>query len=121
VKGWRVVQIINRAESFLVRLVCALCGEKCRADDFWLAFPPGDVAEGRFVHRRCTSGRLESAFGVKRVVLLQGAEAMKRVAESLDEAADPALVKRPKAARARPLPGDAAPDIQRPVRKARLQ
>ena len=114
-----MVQIINRAESFLVRLVCALCGEKCRADDFWLAFPPGDVAEGRFVHRRCTSGRLESAFGVKRVVLLQGVEAMKRVAESLDTA-DPALVKR-KATRMRPLPGDPAPDVQRAMRKARLQ
>jgi hypothetical protein len=65
--------------------------------------------------------QLSDCTTVKRVVLLQGVEAMKRVAESLDEAADPALVKRPKAARARPLPGDAAPGVQRTMHKARLQ
>jgi hypothetical protein len=73
------------------------------------------------MHRRCTSGQVEAAFGVKRVVLLQGVEAMRRVAEGLDEAADVDLVKQARTARRMPLQGVPVPDVQRPMRKAQLR
>ena len=116
-----MVQILNRGDVFTVRLACTICGERCRLDELWLAFPPGEEVDGYWVHRECTLlGRMASVFGVRRLVLMRGEDALRRVAEGLEEAADPALVKRPKATRTRPLPGDAAPGIQRAVRKARL-
>jgi hypothetical protein len=107
-RGLRMVRVINRGDSFFVRLPCRICGERCRLSALWLAFPPGEEVDGYWVHRDCVSSRVESTFGVRRLVLMRGEDALRRVAEGLEEAADPSLVKRPKATRPRPLPGAAA-------------
>jgi hypothetical protein len=89
-----MVQVLNRGETFAVRLACTICGERCRMDELWLAFPPGEAVEGEWVHRECTSGRIESVFGTRRVTLMRGLEAIRQLAAALDEAADhPALAR----------------------------
>jgi hypothetical protein len=45
------------------------------------------------VHSECTSRQIESAFGTKRVVLMNGLEALRRLAESLQDSADPGLTR----------------------------
>jgi hypothetical protein len=85
-KGWHKVQIVNRGDSFIVRLACAVCGERCRLSELWLGFPPGEFVQGQWVHDTCVSGKAEATFGSKRIVLMRGADALRRVAESLDDA-----------------------------------
>jgi hypothetical protein len=94
-KGSIMVQVVNSGETFAIRLACTLCGERCRRlDELWLAFPPGEAVQGQWVHRACVSGRVESAFGTKRVVLMNGFEALRRVAQSLQDVDDdPALAR----------------------------
>ena len=93
-KGSVMVQVLNRGEVFAVRLACTICGERCRLDQLWLAFPPGEAVQGAWVHRECTSGQVESAFGTRRLVLMRGRDALQRLAEALDDTADdPALAR----------------------------
>jgi hypothetical protein len=116
-----MVQVLNRGESFVVRLACTICGERGKLGDLWLAFPPGEDVEGQWTHRRCVEGRVESAFGTKRLVLMNGHEALKRLAGVLDDSADVSLVKRPKAGRRLPWQGEAAHGVQRHAYKARTR
>lgn len=116
-----MVQIFNRGDSFIVRLACTICGERCRLDQLWLAFPSGESVQGQWVHETCVSGKAEATFGSKRIVLMRGADALRRVAESLDDAADVSLRKRTRAAQKLPVPGAAALGVQRHAVKTRLQ
>jgi hypothetical protein len=89
-----MVQIVSRGDSFIVRLACTVCGERCRLSELWLGFPPGEFVQGQWVHDTCVSGKAEATFGSKRIVLMRGSDALRRVAESLDDgAADPVLAR----------------------------
>lgn len=81
-----MVRVYQRAEVFRLEFCCAICQRRCRRlAQLWLAFPVGEQVEGRWVHRECTSGQVLAVFGTKRVTLMQGEEALKRLASALME------------------------------------
>jgi hypothetical protein len=88
-----MVRVTNHPESFTLQWCCKLCGEKCTLDQLWLAFAPGETAIAEWVHRQCVSGQVEFAFGCKRVVLMNGHEALRRLAASLQDSHDPDLAR----------------------------
>jgi hypothetical protein len=92
-KGAIMVRVTNHPESFNLQWRCKLCGEKCTLDQLWLAFAPRETAIAEWVHKQCVSGQVESAFGSKRVVLMNGHEALRRLAASLQDSRDPALAR----------------------------
>jgi hypothetical protein len=96
-KGSIMVQVLNRGDTFAVRLACTICGERCRLNELWLGFPPGEIVRGEWLHKSCVDGKIHTVFGGKRVVLMRGLDALQRLAEALDDTADhPALAcKRP--------------------------
>jgi hypothetical protein len=114
VKGCVVFRVINRGEVFGIMWVCAICEEPFRRlNDIWLGFPPTECAEGRLIHRDCLNGQVETTFGMKRVALIYGEDAIRQVAKHLDEAADVSLLKRRHGARALSPHGESVPGIQR--------
>jgi hypothetical protein len=80
-----MVRVHNRAAVFRLEWCCTLCQQQCRLDQLWLAFPPGEHVEGRWIHRGCLDGRVADLFGTARVVLMRGIDALQRLAESLAE------------------------------------
>jgi hypothetical protein len=78
---------------FLIRgsgdvfLCCDVCKRPLRLASSWLAFRPDQqLTEGRWVHKDCLDGTVETLFGQRRVTLLRGTEALQKVAASLAEA-----------------------------------
>jgi hypothetical protein len=97
-----MVQIVNHPERFELRWCCRICGQRCSLDTLWLAFPQGNAVEGEWGHRECTSGRIESVFGTRRVTLMRGLDAIRQLATSLeDAAANPALARKQPRVRAK--------------------
>ena len=87
-----MVQVLNRGETFAVRLACTICGERCRLEDLWLGFPPGEAVQAEWLHRRCADGHVQALFGTRRIVMMRGIDAIRRLAEALQGIEDdPAL------------------------------
>ena len=68
-------------------------------EDLWLGFPPGEAVQGEWLHRRCADGHVQALFGTRRIVMMRGIDAIRRLAEALQGIDDdPALArKRPRA------------------------
>jgi hypothetical protein len=89
-----MIQVVNRGETFAVRLACKMCGERCRLEDLWLGFPPGEAVQGEWLHRRCADGHVQELFGTRRIVMMRGIDAIRRLAEALQDVDDdPALAR----------------------------
>ena len=85
----------RKSQSFLVRWMCTICGHKLSKTTMFLAFPPAEgTSEGQWVHRTCADGNLERHFGVRRVVLMRGEDALRHLIRALDDASDPALARK---------------------------
>ena len=89
-----MVQVLHRGETFAVRLACKICGERCRLDDLWLGFPPGEAVQAEWLHRRCADGHVQELFGTRRIVMMRGLEALRQLAQSLQDGADDSALAR---------------------------
>jgi hypothetical protein len=93
--GEIMVSVVGKGEAFVPELLCAVCGAKCCGDRFRFAFPhvqPGERVNGAWVCGACASGRLnrqlKAMFGTQRVLFMTGVEALRRLAQSLHDAAE---------------------------------
>jgi hypothetical protein len=99
--GWSMVRVINQSDTFRLEWCCRLCGGKCTLNQLWLAIPRGEQVEAQveaqWAHRPCIDalgGRVKSTFGTHRITLMRGIDAIRRLAESLEDATDdPALAR----------------------------
>jgi hypothetical protein len=96
-----MVRVINRSDTFRLEWCCRLCGRKCTLDQLWLAIPRGEMVEAQWAHRDCLDGlggRVKSTFGTHRITLMRGIDAIRRLAESLEDSRVPTLTRqRPRA------------------------
>jgi hypothetical protein len=80
-----MIRVVSTDDGTTVELACDLCGSLCDLTALCLAWPAtGDRTGGRWLcHKGCADGRVESAFGCKRIVTMIGTAALHNLVEGL--------------------------------------
>jgi hypothetical protein len=79
-----MVLVRSHEEGTYINLCCVLCRQPLTLHETWLAFPAdANGAEGKWIHRTCSNGRIVELFGQPRATMMRGRDALRSMAARL--------------------------------------